>query len=306
MSFEAPLWFLLLALAPLLLMTRRAGGVRIAHTAHTSGIQRSWRTRLSPLPTAMRMTALALCVVALAGPRLSPGPLPEWTEGVDVMIALDVSRSMTAADIPPSRFDVAQTTARQFGSQLTARGDRVGLVAFAGRAHVFSPPTLDGAFVSDRVSLLEPGMLEDGTAIGMAIVRSLQRLAGDHGEGGAIVLLSDGVNNRGEIDPYTAAEMAAAVGVRIHSIGFSSQDDQELDEALLRDIAGISGGAYFRSADEQSLRRAYDDIAALERTARVERSEPAPRPLHMPVIAAAIAVLLLGTVASSTLLFRFP
>jgi len=230
----------------------------------------------------LRNLLLAGLVIALARPRTGAHAESVTTEGINIVLAIDLSSSMLSEDFQPdNRLEVAKAKVKQFISG--RRSDRIGLVAFAGEALTQVPLTVDYPVLLAAVDNLQAGQLEDGTAIGTAIATAANRLRDAPGKSRVVILLTDGVNNRGAIDPRTAAQAAAAVGVKIYTIGVGSQGmapvpvgrglmglryeyrPVEIDEALLRDVARITGGRYFRAVDAAALQDIYTQIDQLER-----------------------------------------
>jgi Ca-activated chloride channel family protein len=230
----------------------------------------------------LRFVALASIVVALARPRTGARTETLRGDGISIVIAMDISSSMLAEDFQPdNRLAVAKATAKEF---IAAReADQVGIVAFAGEALTQVPLTLDYPVLLAALDNLQPGQLEDGTAIGTALVTATNRLRDADGRSRVVILLTDGENNRGAIDPRTAAQAAAATGVRVHTVGIGSEGvapvpvgrgvfglryenrPVRIDEPLLEDIARATGGRYQRARDADALRRTYQQIDALER-----------------------------------------
>lgn len=232
---------------------------------------------------ALRVIALLALIVALARPRTGARTETMRGDGISIVLAMDLSSSMLAEDFQPdNRLGVAKETAKEFIARRDA--DQVGLVAFAGEALTQVPLTLDYPVVLTAVDHLQPGQLEDGTAIGTALMTATNRLRGAAGRSRVVILLTDGENNRGSIDPRTAAQAAAALGIRVHTVGIGSEGvapvpvgrsvfglryenrPVRIDEALLEDIAEATGGRYQRARDAEALRRTYETIDALERT----------------------------------------
>lgn len=231
----------------------------------------------------LRNAAIAALIVAVAQPRTGARIETVTSEGINIAVVVDISSSMLARDFQPhNRMEVAKQTAAEFiGNR---RGDRVALVAFAGEALTQVPLTSDYAVLQAAVGNLQPGLLEDGTAIGTAIVTAANRLRDAAGPSRVMVLLTDGENNRGAVDPRTAARAAAAFDIRIHSIGVGidglspvpvgrgiggglryEMRHVSIDEPLLQDIASFTGGRYFRARDPGALQRIYQEIDRLER-----------------------------------------
>ena len=237
----------------------------------------SWATVI------LRSAALAGVVLALARPRVAGRTEQSNSEGINIVIAFDISSSMLAEDFQPqNRLEVAREKVKQF---VTLRNsDRIGMVAFSGEALTQVPLTTDYPVVLAALDNLQPGQLEDGTAIGTAIATAVNRLRSAPGRSRVVVLLTDGVNNRGTIDPRTAAQAAAAFGIRIYTIGVGTEGmapvpvgrgvfglryenrPVEIDDALLTEIAQRTGGRYFRARDAAALERITTEIDRLERT----------------------------------------
>jgi Ca-activated chloride channel family protein len=253
-------------------------------------------------------------IVALARPRSAGRAEQSTTEGINIVIAFDISSSMLAEDFQPqNRLEVARDKVKQF---ITMRGsDRIGVVAFSGEALTQVPLTTDYPVVMAAVDNLQPGQLEDGTAIGTAIATAANRLRDAPGNSRVVVLLTDGVNNRGSIDPRTAAQAASAFGVKIYTIGVGTEGmapvpvgrgvfglryenrPVEIDDALLTDIARRTGGRYFRARDAAALQRITEEIDRLERTPVRTRvytrySELYRWPLGIALVALAVELML--------------
>lgn len=250
----------------------------------------------------------ACLVLALAGPRSPATVTDETARGIGIMVAMDISSSMLAEDFrPANRIAVAKRTVMRF---IQGRdSDRIGLVAFAGEALTQVPVTLDYELLFQALETLRPGMLEDGTAIGMGLATAASRLRSTPGPSRVIVLLSDGENNRGSIDPRAAARAAAAYGIRVFTIGVGSRGvarvpiartdagliygmlPVEIDEALLSEIARTTGGRYFRATDAQALSRIFAEIDRLVRAPAPVRRYVEMREHHLPLILLGAALL---------------
>lgn len=231
--------------------------------------------------TTLRVLLIAGLIVALARPRSGAHTENVNSEGINIVIAIDLSSSMLSEDFQPqNRLEVAKDKVKQF--ILSRHSDRIGLVAFAGEALTQVPLTVDYPVLLAAVDNLQAGQLEDGTAIGTAIATAANRLRNAPGHSRVLILLTDGENNRGAIDPRTAAQAAAAVGVKIYTIGAGTEGmapvpvgrglmgmryeyrPVEIDEGLLRDVATTTGGRYFRAVDAAALQRIYAQIDQLE------------------------------------------
>lgn len=285
-QFHSPWAFALLLVLPLWWWWRRRGGR--AHAIVYSRVPllaagpRAGRG-LARLLLALRVLVIVGLVVALARPRAAGRNEQSNSEGINIVIAFDISSSMLAEDFQPqNRLEVARERVKQF---ITMRNsDRIGVVAFSGEALTQVPLTTDYPVVLAAVDNLQPGQLDDGTAIGTAIATAANRLRNAPGRSRVIVLLTDGVNNRGSIDPRTAAQAAAAFGVKVYTIGVGTEGmapvpvgrgvfglryenrPVEIDDALLTEIASRTGGRYFRARDAEALARITEEIDRLERT----------------------------------------
>lgn len=257
----------------------------------------------------LRTLAIVGIVVALAWPFARARARAELRQGIDIMLAVDISSSMLAEDFQPAnRLEVARAQLKEFVRRRA--DDRLGIVAFAGEALTQVPLTGDHALVLQAVENLQPGQLDDGTAIGTAIATAANRLRAAGGPSRVLVLLTDGVNNRGQVDPRTAARAAAAFGVRIYAIGVGTEGmapvpvgrglfglryetrPVEIDDKLLTEVARGTGGRYFRARDAQALARVTDEIDRLERTTyRTRRTPPRSDWYLLP---ASLALLALG------------
>ena len=321
--FTRPIVLLLLLALPLWWWLRRRqrepipyGDVSLA--AEMPGA--AWRHRVLPV---LRAFALAAWIVAAAGPESGGSTVEQKREGIAIVIAIDISSSMLAEDFAPSnRLEVAKRQAISFVRGREA--DRIGLVAFAGEALTQVPITLDYDVVQQSIEGLRIGSLEDGTAIGSGLATSVNRLRRAEGKSRVVLLLTDGENNRGRIDPRTAAATAAAFGVRVYTIGVGTEGEApiptgrgmggfryevlpvKIDEVLLNEIAGKTGGRYFRATDADALNRVFRQIDELEKTpvtiTRYARHDELSRPFVVAGLLALVAELAL----SATVLRRIP
>lgn len=230
----------------------------------------------------LRALAVAFLVVALARPRTSLNEESIETEGIDIVLSLDISGSMNALDFKPDRLQAAKSKALDFISQRP--NDRIGLVVFAGESYTQCPLTTDTSMVKKLLRDVQQGIIEDGTAIGMGLANAVLRLKESDAKSRVVILLTDGVNNSGQIDPNTAVETALQYGVRVYTIGVGSngtapfamktpfgqtvtrQVEVELDESLLKNIADKTGGKYFQARNTRALGEVYEEIDRLEKT----------------------------------------
>lgn len=226
--------------------------------------------------------SLALLITAMARPQLQNTTVEQYAEGIDIMISIDISSSMLAEDIKPNRLIAAKEVAGDFISQRET--DRIGINVFARESFTVVPPTLDHNLVQGLLETVDLGMVRDGTAIGMGIATSINRLRDSDAESRVIILLTDGMNNAGEIDPVTAGEMAATLGIRVYTMGIGTRgtapypvDDPvfgrryqnvqvNIDEDMLRQIARQTGGQYWRATDLDELIAVYQEIDELEKS----------------------------------------
>ncbi len=238
----------------------------------------SWLRHLPPI---LRLLALSALIVALARPQSFSKEQTSTTEGIDIMMALDVSTSMLARDFNPDRIEAAKRIGSQFISGRPS--DRMGLVIFAAEAFTMCPLTLDHASLINQFNEVRMDMLNDGTAIGSGLAMAVSRLRNSDAVSRVVILLTDGVNNCGEIAPYTAAEIAQTYGIRVYVIGIGSegtapypfqtpygvrfqQVDVQIDEELMQQVAQLTGGEYFRATNNAALEEIYEKIDALEKS----------------------------------------
>jgi Ca-activated chloride channel family protein len=323
-SFTRP-WLLLLFLAlPIWWWLRHRLDVPAARYSDVSlpamASRRRWWVKLPPI---LRAFAIAALILAAAGPRIGGDTVELKQEGIAIVVTIDISSSMLAEDFAPSnRLEVAKRQAVGFIRGRTA--DRIGLVAFAGEALTQVPVTLDYPVIEQAVMDLKIGTLEDGTAIGSGLATAVNRLRRAPDKSKVILLLTDGENNKGLIDPRTAAATAAAYGIKVYTIGVGTIGEApiptgrglggfryellpvRIDEPLLQEIAQKTGGRYFRAKDSEALSRIFRQIDALEKTpiqvTRYTRYDETTRPLILLGLVALGLELLLG----STLVVRVP
>lgn len=258
-----------------------AASLRIPGLIQFQSAGPTFRNYLRHLLFAFRILAISLLIIILARPQASNVLQDVSTEGIDIMIALDISGSMLARDFKPDRLEASKNVATEFISGRPY--DRMGLVVFSGESFTQCPLTTDHAVLINLLREVHSGMIEDGTAIGMGLATSVSRLKDSEAKSKVIILLTDGVNNRGEIAPLTAAGIAGTYGIRVYTIGVGSQGTApypvqtpfgaryqnmpvEIDEAVLKEIARTTGGRYFRATDNDKLRQVYAEIDQLEKS----------------------------------------
>ena len=328
MEFTQPQWLFLLILVPLLgaweiwRFLKRSPGMRFSTIASIKAIPSSIWVRIRWVPIMLRMAALTLGILALARPQDRNTVVERFAEGVDIMLVLDTSTSMRAQDFEPNRFEAAREVASEFIQGRTS--DRVGLIVFAAKAYTQAPLTLDYSFLQEMLKEVEVGVIEDGTAIGTALAMAVNRLKETEAKSKIIILLTDGQNNRGEIDPVTAAEVAEAVNVRTYTIGVGAYGEApfiidhpfagrqrrmvpvEIDEDMLREVAEKTGGQYFRATNKDALSTIYNQIGELEKTKVEERIYTDFSERYHEFLWPAFGLLLLEILLSTTRLRRFP
>lgn len=288
-TFENPQFFWLFLLFPLLILWQWFRRKKEMPSVLFSSLQvvqplRTWRTTLRPILYVLRCLALAALIVALARPRSSSEiTKTKTTEGIDIILSIDMSSSMLAKDLKPNRIEALKRVASHFIEQRAS--DRIGIVVYSGESYTKVPATTDKSVVLQALKDIKQGEIDDGTAIGMGLGTAINRLKDSKTKSKVIILMTDGVNNTGVIDPLSAAELAKEYGIRVYTIGIgtngkalspvaynpdgSLQYDMvpvEIDERLLTQIAEATGGHYFRATDNQKLAQIYTEIDKLEKS----------------------------------------
>lgn len=327
MFFEYP-YLLYLLFLPLLLLglylyrelKGRRPAVEVASLQPWAASGRGMLAYLRHLPFALRLCALCLIIVAIARPRSSTEMERVDSEGIDIVLAMDVSTSMLARDFKPDRINAAKDIAVEFIAQRPS--DRMGLVVFAGESYTQCPLTTDRSTLINLMKEVQTDLIEDGTAIGNGLSTAVARLKDSDAPSRVVILLTDGVNNRGEVHPLTAAEIAKTYGVRVYTIGVGAngmapypvmtpwgvevqQMQVEIDEDLLKQIALETGGRYFRATDNTKLAEIYSEINKMEKTRTTIDSFPVYKELF-PRWAFAALVLLLAELLVRLLIRRIP
>ena len=281
----------------------------------------SWKEKLGHVPPILRALAVGLLIVALARPQSYSSGQDVTTEGIDIVMALDISGSMISEDLKPNRVEAAKKVIDNF---IDGRpNDRIGLVVFAREAFTQCPLTIDHSVLKNLLKKVEPGMVPDGTAIGNGLADAVNRLKNSKAKSKVIILLTDGVNNSGEIDPLTAAEIAKTFGIRVYTIGVGTEGEApypvqtpfgtryqmmpvQIDEGLLQKIADITGGQYFRATDNRTLRNIYHKIDQLEKTKIKVTSYRNAAELFYGWLGAGMVLLLAEILLSKTVLRKIP
>ncbi len=282
---------------------------------------KSWKTTFRQLPFILRLLCLSFIILALAHPQKINDEQHAEGEGVDIILCIDVSGSMTAQDFKPNRLEAAKKVAMDFvNKRLT---DRIGVVIFSGESFTQCPLTTDYNVLNTAIQNIRNGLLEDGTAIGSGLGTSVDRLRESKSKTKIVVLLTDGENNGGLIDPKTAKEIAKAFAIRVYTIGVGSEgyapqpvntplgivmqnEKVSIDEKLLKEIASETGGQYFRAKDNESLTAIYKNIDLLEKSKVEIINSIRTEDRFFPFILAAILSLLLELILSYTIFRKFP
>ena len=327
MFFEYPYLLWLLAV-PVLLVLRylwvelkdRRPHMRVSSLDAWKAGGGTWLAWLRHVPFVLRIAALSLIIVAIARPRSSTQMERVDTEGIDIVFAMDVSTSMLARDFQPDRLSAAKDIAIEFIAQRPS--DRMGIVVFAGESYTQCPLTTDRATLINLMKEVQTDLIEDGTAIGNGLATAVARMKDSDAKSRVVILLTDGVNNMGEIDPGMAAEIAKTYGIRVYTIGVGANGEApypvqtpwgielrnypvEIDEPLLKDIASATGGRYFRATDNTKLSEIYAEIGQMEKTRTTVDSFPVYKDLYKNYALAALICLLLEMLLRA-LLRRMP
>lgn len=327
MTFAQPFWLVLLLAVPVLVWrswwtAKRRGGMRFSSTQSLINAGATWKTRMSFVPVVLRASGLILAILAMARPQNLNVIQERFAEGVDIMMVLDTSTSMRAEDFRPNRFEAAKSVGTEFIQGRTS--DRVGLIVFAANAYTQAPLTLDYAFLTQMLAEVEVGVIEDGTAIGTALAMAVNRLKETEAKSKVVILLTDGQNNRGELSPETAADVAKTLGVRVYAIGVGQHGEApfvvdhpfagrqrrmvpvEIDEEMLQAVADMTGGKYFRATNNRALSDIYDQIGELEKTKIEERVYTDFEELYPMFLFPGLLLLFVEVLLSTTLFRRFP
>ena len=327
--YPSVLW--LLALLPLLALLRGRRGpvaaVKFSSADIARQVARETRSRTGKWAAPLRLLALAFVIVALARPQFGRSSATVEASGVDMMLALDCSGSMAALDFkmndrPASRIDIVKSVVSKFIDERP--NDRIGIIGFAGAPYLVSPLTLDHDWLQQNLERVQIGAVEDGTAIGSAIASGVNRLRDQPGKSKIIVLLTDGENNMGKIMPETSAQAAKALGVKVYTIGAGVRGDApvpvtdadgarrlvmakvDVDEDMLKKIAGETGGKFFRATDTASLKHIYGEIDRMEKTTHKLRKFESHTELFAWAVLPALALLGTGLALEQTRYRRLP
>ena len=287
MVFANPTYlYLLLLLIPLIgwyiyKLSKSQASLQVSSSEAFQQVSSSWKIHLRHLPFVLRVLVIALLILVLARPQSTNSWQNSTTEGIDIMLAMDISTSMLAQDLKPDRLEAAKDVAASF---INGRhNDNIGLVVFAGESFTQCPLTIDHTVLLNLFKDIHPGVIQDGTAIGLGLANAINRIKDSQAKSKVIILLTDGVNNAGEIAPVTAAEIAKTFGVRVYTIGVGTEGEApypiqtafgiqyqsikvDIDEETLKNVATSTGGQYFRATDNASLKEIYAEIDQMEKT----------------------------------------
>ncbi|MBZ4652477.1 MAG: BatA type, partial [Proteiniphilum sp.] len=277
--------YLLLLLVPLTLwyivrLSKAQASFRLASTDAFNGLKPGFRVYMRHFPFLLRLLSIALVIIVIARPQSVSSWEESETQGIDIVLALDVSGSMLAQDLKPDRLQAAKKVAAEF---ITDRSnDNIGLVIFAGESFTQCPLTTDHKVLLNLLDDINFGMIDDGTAIGLGLATSVNRLKESQSQSKVVILLTDGTNNSGQIAPLTAADLARSYGIRVYTVGVGTKGmaptpvntpfgirmqnmPVDIDEETLTEIAAITGGQYFRAQDTEGLRQVYNEIDEMEK-----------------------------------------
>ncbi len=325
MRFAHPWFFVLLALVPVAfwwLLRKRRGSLRYSDLSFLRRVRNRGRF-LRAIPPLCYSAAIVFMTIALARPQQGRQFQERETRGIDIMLCMDISGSMQAEDFAPrNRLNVAKERAKEFVAR--RKGDRIGLAVFAATSLTQCPLTLDRNILGELIDRLDFGMLEDGTAIGMGLGSAISRLKKSKAKDRVVILLTDGVNNTGDIDPITAAQTAASFGVKIYTIGVGSKGEVpfpvqdrifgrryvrvkiDLDTETLNEIARITGGKSFLATDAEGLKLIYDEIDRMEPTTFKVKQHTVYNEKAGTMLLFSVLALVLGGALSGTVLRRLP
>lgn len=327
-EFAYPVFFYGLLLIPLLIVWYIWRGRKSTSSMTISGFENldnrigTSRIWLRHLLFLLRITVMALIIVVLARPQSSNRWEQVTTEGIDIVMCMDVSGSMRAMDFRPNRLDASKSVGIEFVN--ARQNDRFGLVVFAGESFTQCPMTTDRAVVINFLKDIDFGVIEDGTAIGMGLATAVNRIKESRAKSKVIILLTDGVNNRGDVGPVTAAEIAAGFDIRVYTIGVGTHGTApvpvqdafgrtmtrnmpvEIDEDVLKKIAETTDGSYFRATDNHKLREIYQQIDEMEKTRLDVKQFSKKKEEYFPLLLAAMLILLLEIMLRYTFFRTIP
>ena len=311
--------YLLLLIVPLIVwyvmrLSKMQASFKLASTSAFSGMRSDFRVYMRHLPFVMRVIAIGLIIIVIARPQSVDSWEETETQGIDIVLALDVSGSMMAQDLEPNRLQAAKKVASEF---ITDRpNDNIGLVIFSGESFTQCPLTTDHKVLLNLLNEIDYGMIEDGTAIGLGLATSVNRLKDSESQSRIVILLTDGSNTAGQIAPLTAADLARSYGIRVYTVGVGTKGmaltpiptpfgvrmqnvQVDIDEKTLTEIAAMTGGQYFRAQDTEGLRQVYEEIDQMEKYLISVQNVTRRKELFLP-----FALFALGLIVSELLLRR--
>ena len=319
------LWLLLL-LIPLIVwyivrLSKMQASLKLASTNAFKGLRPSLKVYMRHLPFLLRVISIALIIVVIARPQSVNSWEETESQGIDIVLALDVSGSMLSQDLQPDRLQAAKKVAAEFVTD--RKNDNIGLVVFAGESFTQCPLTTDHSVLLNLLNEIEFGLIEDGTAIGLGLATSVNRLKESESESRVVILLTDGTNNRGQIAPLTAADMARSYGIRVYTVGVGTTGmaptpvqtpfgvrmqnlPVEIDEKTLTEIAAMTGGQYFRAQDTEGLRQVYEEIDEMEKYLISVQNVTQRQEMFLPFALVAMALILIELLLRRTWLRVIP
>lgn len=318
--------YLLLLLIPLIVwyvarLSKVQASFRLASNQPFKDKKKSFRVYMRHLPFVLRLVAIALVVLIVARPQAVNSWEETETKGIDIVLAIDISGSMLAQDLQPNRLDAAKKVAAEF---ITDRpNDNIGLVIFAGESFTQCPMTTDHKILLNLLNDINFGMIDDGTAIGLGLANAVNRLKDSASQSRVVILLTDGTNNRGQIAPLTAADLARSYGIRVYTVGVGTKGmaptpvqtpfgirvqnmPVDIDERTLTEIATITGGKYFRAEDNKGLRNIYQEIDEMEKYLINVQNITRKQELYFPLALLAMALILIELILRRTWLRNIP
>lgn len=318
--------YLLLLIIPLIVwyvlrLSKTQASFKLASTGAFGGMKSDFRVYMRHFPFVLRLFSIALIIVVVARPQSVNSWEETETQGIDIVMALDVSGSMLAQDLEPDRLQAAKKVASEF---ITDRhNDNIGLVIFAGESFTQCPLTTDHKILLNLLNEIEFGMIEDGTAIGLGLATSVNRLKDSDSDSRVVILLTDGTNNSGQIAPLTAADLARSYGIRVYTVGVGTKGmaptpvntpygirmqnmPVDIDEKTLTEIAAMTGGQYFRAQDTEGLRQVYEEIDEMEKYLISVQNVTRRKELFLPFALAALGLILIELLLRRTWLRNVP
>ena len=318
--------FLLLLLLPLIgwyvmRLSKTQASFKLASTLAFKGIKPDFRIYMRHLPFALRLISLALIIIVIARPQSVSNWEETESQGIDIVMALDVSGSMLSQDLQPDRLQAAKKVASEFITD--RKNDNIGLVIFAGESFTQCPLTTDHKVLLNLLNEINFGMIEDGTAIGLGLATSVNRLKESVSDSRVVILLTDGTNNSGQIAPLTAADLARSYGIRVYTVGVGTKGmaptpvntpygirmqnmPVDIDEKTLTEIAAMTGGQYFRAQDTEGLRQVYEEIDEMEKYLVSVQNVTRRQELFLPFALFALGLILLELLLRRTWLRSIP